>query len=501
MGKITIRTVDLFDENDPRENHKLQRLANRLHRSTREGAIRSQLLLEPGDVYSETLAAESERVLRHDRYLFDGTVRPVAVHDGVVDLEVTTRDVWTLSAGVNFGRAGGEQSTSFRVEDTNLLGTGKAVLFEHGSDVDRISNRARYLDPNLLGSRVQLGIGLESNSDGDVRTLDFEKPFESLESRWAAGLRFSTGDRVDTFYSLGEIVDRFHHESTRFELSGGLSKGVHDGRTLRWVAGLAYEDDHFGPVAGFEAPSILPPDRKLVYPWLGLEVVSDRFAEVQDLDQMGRTEDLFLGTHLDARIGFASKQFGSDRSAAVFRSRAGAGWRFSDRQTVLVDGGISGRWSSAGSENLVLDAEGSYFFRNWRKSVLFASLSGSVADTLDPENQILLGGDNGLRGYPLRYQAGEGEVLVTLEQRFFTHWYPWRLFHVGAAVFFDAGRAWGQDLNSTPNLGWLKDIGIGLRLGSTRSSSKVLHLDIAFPLDGDGSIRGIQWLIKTKESL
>ena len=49
--------------------------------------------------------------------------------------------------------------------------------------------------------------------------------------------------------------------------------------------------------------------------------------------------------------------------------------------------------------------------------------------------------------------------------------------------------------------GLLRDVGLGLRLGNSRSSSgNVLHLDVAFPLDGDPSIQGVQFLVQTKRS-
>jgi outer membrane protein assembly factor BamA len=113
----------------------------------------------------------------------------------------------------------------------------------------------------------------------------------------------------------------------------------------------------------------------------------------------------------------------------------------------------------------------------------------------------MLGGDNGLRGYPLRYQAGTARALLTLEQRFYTDWYPFRLFHVGAAAFFDMGRTWGTDVTGAGSLGLLKDVGVGLRLGSSRSSfGNVLHVDLAFPLDGTDDIDHVQLLVQTKRS-
>jgi hypothetical protein len=51
------------------------------------------------------------------------------------------------------------------------------------------------------------------------------------------------------------------------------------------------------------------------------------------------------------------------------------------------------------------------------------------------------------------------------------------------------------------SLGLLKDVGVGLRLGSSRSSfGNVLHIDLAFPLDGDDDIDSVQLLVTTKGS-
>ncbi|MBC7983795.1 MAG: hypothetical protein H7Y02_08080 [Candidatus Obscuribacterales bacterium] len=80
-----------------------------------------------------------------------------------------------------------------------------------------------------------------------------------------------------------------------------------------------------------------------------------------------------------------------------------------------------------------------------------------------------------------------------------------RLFHLGGAVFFDAGRTWGRASVTHPsipntNQGLLKDVGLGLRFGSSRSAfGNMIHVDLAFPLDGDTSIKRTQFLIETKK--
>jgi hypothetical protein len=72
---------------------------------------------------------------------------------------------------------------------------------------------------------------------------------------------------------------------------------------------------------------------------------------------------------------------------------------------------------------------------------------------------------------------------------------------VGAAVFFDAGRTWGYSAVGGDDLGLLRDVGVGLRLGNSRSGAgRMLHLDLAFPLDGEDDIRGMQLIIEAKRS-
>jgi len=73
-----------------------------------------------------------------------------------------------------------------------------------------------------------------------------------------------------------------------------------------------------------------------------------------------------------------------------------------------------------------------------------------------------------------------------------------RLFRVGAAVYYDVGRAWGSQLPNATN-GWLHDVGFGLRILNARASfGNVLHIDLAFPLHkSDPSVKSRQLLVQT----
>src|SRR6202041_516621 len=99
---------------------------------------------------------ETERNLRALAYIYNAYVVPVRYADGKVTIRVITKDVWTLSPGVSFSRAGGANSSGVDFADSNFLGLGKSLAIAHSSNVDRTSNGVTYGDPNVLGSRWTL---------------------------------------------------------------------------------------------------------------------------------------------------------------------------------------------------------------------------------------------------------------------------------------------------------------------------------------------------------
>ena len=127
IGEIRIRPLDIFDTSIPEEDTGLFRLANKLHIRTRESTIADQLLFESGQPYDGRLLQESARLLRGTRYLHDARIEPVALRDGVVDVEVVTNDVWTLNPGISFCRKGGKNTSGFEIEELNLLGLGTQI--------------------------------------------------------------------------------------------------------------------------------------------------------------------------------------------------------------------------------------------------------------------------------------------------------------------------------------------------------------------------------------
>lgn len=490
IGEVRIVTRGIFDPDRPGEDKLLFRLADRLHRTTRPHVIRRQLLFAPGEPFDAEAVAETERLLRTNRYLYEAEIRALPREGDRVDLEVETRDVWTLRAGLSLNRAGGENSTQFSLQDSNFLGTGKDLTLWHTTDVDRDSTLFRYRDPNLFGMRGDLHMSVADTSDGDAQRFELVRPFFSLDTRWTAGLKLWAFNRIDPLYRSGQVFERFRHRHDFAQAYAGLSAGRANGRVHRFLAGIDVERDRFDFQPGGDSTSLVPENRDLRWPWIGYEYVEDGFVAERNLDQIKRTEDLNLGTQLRLRLGWSTPDIGADRERLMFDAAADAGWRPGRRQLILGSLRGSGRFKD-GAEDVLVSARARYYLRHWGEQVFYVGL--------EAESQLLLGGDSGLRGYPLRFQDGDRRVLLTLEQRFFSRREFFRLLHLGAAVFFDAGSAWFEDSLADPEV--LRDAGVGLRIGSSRSSAgTMVHLDLAFPLDGDRSIDSVQWLVSTSET-
>ncbi|MDJ0653657.1 MAG: hypothetical protein QNJ40_05875 [Xanthomonadales bacterium] len=499
IGEIVLLKHDVFDTSDPREDKAPYRLANKLHMDTRDDVITRQILLKPGDLYSRRLVDESERILRGRRYLYDASIVPVNLRDGRVDLLVTTRDVWTLKPSLSVSRKGGENKSNTGLEERNLLGRGQELSLSRTDDVDRESNIFLFRDPHIRGSRMSATVRLEDNSDGHSYRVSASRPFYSFDTTWSAGFSLLDDERITTLYSLGDEAAEYQHDRSLYQLSWGWSAGLVEDSVRRYWVGLVHDDNEFSAVPDGTLAVVVPEDRKLIFPFVAFEWLQDDYVTTRNKDQIGRTEDFYMGARLTGSLGVVADALGSDRDALIYSATLGRGFGSIESRALLATIWASGRQESGTSANALVGLNMRYYWQLSDRRMVFATVEASRGHRLDIDNVMELGGDTGLRGYPLRYQTGESRALLTLEQRFFWDWYPWRLFRVGGAMFADVGRVWGTNYTGEPDQGTLKDVGIGLRFAPTRSGHrKMVHLDIAFPLDGDGSIDDVQILLESR---
>ena len=498
IGEVRINPQNIFDLDNPKENNWLFRLANLLHIQTRPSVIRRSLLFRSGERVSQRVIEESERVLRANSYLYDVSIRPVAYRDGIIDIDVHTRDTWSLQPGVSFSRGGGSNSGGVTVREKNLFGTGVTVGISHTSTVDRTGSELEIAHKQVFGGWTSFSLKRADFDDGRSQSVSLVRPFYALDTRWALGASTGQFDRVDAIYSNGAAIGQFRHRQKSGEAFGGWSHGLVDGWVQRFSVGVNYTDDSYNIDPSFVPPAQLPADQTLSYPFLRYEVIEDKFARVTNRDKIGRPEFFAMGLNALVQAGRAATSFGSTRNLWIYSSSISRGFEEVGGGDLLTSFAFSGQTGEGRSEHQFYSATLRYFLPQASHAMFYAALSLDAVRKPGPADQLLLGGDNGLRGYPLRYQSGDQRALFTVEERFYTDWYPFQLIRVGGAVFFDVGRAWGGAYQNLANPGWLRDFGFGLRLLSDRSAfGNVLHLDLAFPVDSAGDIKKVQFLVKS----
>jgi outer membrane protein assembly factor BamA len=401
----------------------------------------------------------------------------------------------------SLSRTGGVNSGRFSLKEANLFGTGTSVGVTRSSNVDRTSDTFNISHPHAFGPFVNATYAYSDTSDGRSWAAGVNRPFYALDTRETWGLAADNTLRSEAVYVSGVSTGTYQHAQSNATAFWGLSSGLIDGWTRRHTLGYSYQDNSYASILGQSPTGELPANLTLAAPYYKVQLLQDRFRTGTNYDSIGKPEDYNIGLDFSAQLGRSLTALGSTRQQWIYKTSVSRGADIGTRGLLTGSAELSGRYASGGEQQLS-KLESRYFQRQPRNFTFYGAFTGSMVRNPDVPNPLTLGGDNDLRGYPLRYQSGNKSVLLNLEERLYTDWNPFRLLRVGGAVFYDGGRAWGGSNPNTANPGWLNNVGFGLRLLTDRSSvGNVLHIDVAFPLNREPGIDPVQLLVYTKVSL
>ena len=512
IEEVTIKVSPIFDEKNPKENNFLFRLVNRLHIDTKHHVIEKDLTFKKGDYLDKHLLEESERRLRTRRYLSDATMRVVESDLPAADtskkVQVNAREVWALVPKFTYSTSGGSTHYGYGLHDSNFLGLGKSVKIEHSSAVERTSDILAYRDPNFLNKK-ELQLSYSDNSDGMAQELHFSNPFRSIRTPWMMSVDLQDFEREDTLYSAGEEVERFGHDGTYYALGYGrrLDSSTDD-RVRRWVVGMDNVTDNFFlvPENNVSFANSLPVDRDYTVAWIEYSSLHNQFFEATNIQQINRVEDINLGSELRLRLGAVVAPDSELDKSVLVRFDYSKAYTLTSSQLLRSQLSSSGFYGASEAMQSITQVNFSYHWKNFERGQFFVLAKEVYGKNLFIDTPIELGGETGLRGYPSRFMAGDRLSLLTLEQRYFgeTEWFS--LFHLGAAVFYDQGRVWGNASVPQTYQSTMRDLGIGLRISGTRTGGRdegihsVAHIDLAYPLDGGAKIDKYQFSVHIKTS-
>ncbi|MDE2424493.1 MAG: hypothetical protein KGO96_01110 [Elusimicrobia bacterium] len=494
---VRVERLNVFDLSVPGEDWWLFRLADDIHVKSREAVVRRELLQEPGQRFSRLKALESERNLRELGIFRSADVGAVPRPDGGVDLLARTQDSWTLKLLAGAGTEGGERYFSYGASEGNLLGYGKSLSLQHSQSGEIIRDDFFYTDPRLLGSRFRLSPHFARTNHGDAVETELVEPFFSLDTPRALDAYWNRSIDELIIHRDGADFSKFLLADRTLSAGYGLRQSGGDWLTRRWELGWYSRKDDFVAEDATAAGS-LPPAQRLSGPTLGYFWVQPRYIKETYINKMERVEDFNLGNELSLYGGFMGEALGSDRDAVLINALDQQGLFLAPGRFVLAQAGLSGRLENGRWRNALFFANLNLFWkvRYPLPQTWVAHLEANTTKSLDGDGQIVLGGNNGLRGYENYSFTGARSVLLNLEDRLFLPGEYFHLLRFGAAAFLDSGSVLDSGVGFSPRR-FDSDVGLGLRFSSTRSQSgDVVRADLAYALNrGPGPGR---WVVSIR---
>ncbi|RUO81096.1 outer membrane protein assembly factor [Idiomarina tyrosinivorans] len=508
VGKVEIIPNPIFDESDP-DTLAIHRFANWAHINTRPHVIAHRLTFKEGDQVTLQDLAEAERLVRAEPYLRDARISLIngcenAETGEPVAVSVNTWDNWSLMPTISFGRKGGKNKFSVGMKEDNFLGLGIATNLRYKRDEQRTGYHFAVGAPVTWMEHATIYTELEDNDDGQRTQLTFDKPFYEESTDTALFLNYVDDRRVEEVFQNDDTRNRYLFDGHNYEVSYGFLGSLQNHTSHRWRVGVTEDTANFSLPNGepLENSVFLPRDRDFVYPWLEYEYRQFNYQEMEDIYLINQIEDINLGWLQRLRVGIETQQPASISGLGYhlrWHASKGTEWNHS---LLLFSADIKSDINVAEVDRNLVSAQLEYFQRASEGIGYYGRLTATEGSNQFADDPVALGGESGVRGYPLQYQHGKHRISASAEARFYPNINVYKLFDVGFVGFVDAGRAWsGFESQFNEYDGVLSSVGIGLRIYSNRSSHRnVVHMNFSKPLANAPSVDSWQWGLQVKQT-
>jgi len=485
ISSISVIRQDVFDDKIRPDTPFYYRWGNALHIVTREKVIRQELLFSVGDPVDSLDIIQSQRNLRQRGFIGEVWVSAIPNGPDSVDITVTTVDYWTTKIALYSELAGGDYSIGAAASEVNFLGYGQTVEVsgQQGNDVDSYS--LFLADQRIAGTRLAGSLYFTSTTYGDGFAAYLARPQYSLKIKTGYRAAFTQSNGAVRLFSGGEEVFRYRRLYLYREFNSKIVYSLGTLKRLDLFAKYNYELRDYSPDDP-QSPYnyIIPDDETRSYPSVGFGLSFINYDLQRYLDEAGTPEDLTLGAALRITIGRSANELGADYTG----TRPEFYGRFLIRpfQRLFIGGRNTVFWwrHRGRDEEIRNQSELMAYLKTGGAHVLTARVLTDFAWRQKSTYQVILGGANGLRGYPVYQFAGTRAAIGNFEYRFYI---PLEILtvRIGGAAFFDIGNVWRR--SEKIDLGDLRsDIGLGLRFGLTKSStSRVLRFDVAKSLSNN----------------
>ncbi len=497
ISNIVVLTQPPYTDRLPKRLDFVRRGMVRLHSTTRDDVIRNFLLFDVGEACTELERSESERILRVQPYLVDAQVRAYEDGEGGVELEVETRDEFSVVAGLRIGG----QSPYFRgitMGESNLAGRGvySAVQWRDGLAYDDLIG-LRIVHNQFMGQRNVARLYGERAERGHLYGAEVLRPFYTDLQRlaWHAGYggtrdyvrivrEADEGSALALRREFGDLGAVFRiGEPGRLKLVGASltrEQDVVDSRPVR-IEVDGFRDDPLADAfptfyrsASVTRINALAGMRRLTFRRVegfdALTGVQDMSVGVQSALTLGRSLGILGGRDRDLFVRYdVYAGGGSPRNFLGFETLTEARRDASTRQ-----------W-----DGIITSGRLAWYLKPWRNQLTLAAVDwGAGWNVRVPYQLSFAGRDGGLIGYRNTRDGGAHRAVLRVEQR----WLPTprtTIGDLGVAFFADVGKLWSGDVPFGTDSRVRGTVGVGILAAVPRRSRRLWRLDFGMPVGGD----------------
>ncbi len=534
-GKISSLQFRIFDAFEGSEAHstiegRVYDLGNKLHINTREATVRRRLTFRENDTVTVDELREAEKNLRGEEFLADAIIEVSRLPDSSLAVKVTTYDQWTTVPGISLGKSGGEWIWWLGPVESNLLGTGQRLGFFVGHTLERDSRWLDYSNTAFTEQKLRLLAQYAWLSDGYSYALSVSKPFRSRTDRWGFTVSATGYEFAENLYLSGNEIDRLEEEgnypaaregrqSQTYLLGQWEKVATHSAyagitraygyslktsitpfydRRDRYNKGRFFRDSAM--MAALGNPNFPLGERHDEILGATVSLYQYAFKTVHNFRNLKWSESIETGWKLSASVGQNQEWLGAD-NPDLYLSYTGV-YNNAWYDALFVNSSATTKYFLADGHDVDYGSMSTYLEAQWKPiPVLATVLVGKYAHLFaQPTGERLyLGEESGLLGFPNFYYGGQASFLATAEQRFFP---PWEFGTVAPALalFLNAGNTYEtyRDVDLS-DLHYA--VGVGLRLGATRSTQKVVnHFNLTLPL-GEKNLNGLVFGVRASKSL
>ena len=452
---------------------------------TKDKVIIQELLFKPGDIYNEGDELESERILRRKPYLGKAEIttdyNPITEK---VDVIVEVSDLWTFFPAISlpsFG--GGDSDMMIALSDSNILGFGQSGKLRYEQErgdgnVQHLFTTA-YTEPRLFNSHLQFSGRYIDKQEGISWEVGLLRPLYSLKERWATEVKVADSIDIERWYENSRITDEFE-QASRYRF-GSITRAFGNREEQNQISfWYKYDKRNFKSLKNVFPSKARFENRK--DSTLGTTIQHGKTYFIQEtfLDKMGRVEDIAIGSNYGISVGYSSTLWDSDANETYIALDMATSQKRGRRTFIDASAELSNYISNRLFHDFIFEGKARCLVKDYWRQTLAMQLSWWMGHRLDGQQQFLLGGQNGLRGYKARQFNGSREMLLNVESRFI--FYKNSLIVLGGVVFADIGYIW--EGNILPISDYKRSVGVGLRLGCPKlNDSPVYRLDFGYALD------------------